>query len=169
MSPRADTFLYSEIAKHVGLELKIVGFPSHMIVKYKEEMILDPFNRGRLLQLDDLQEILEQNYGDSVEFDNSYLNESSTDEILVRLLRNFKHSYEDSYDDASFGFVLHMILYIISKAPDETRELGIHCMKKEAYDIALEHLNNYLKIEPNAEDVDHILNLIKTCREKINQ
>ena len=42
-------------------------------------------------------------------------------------------------------------------------------MKKEAYDIALEHLNNYLKIEPNAEDVDHILNLIKTCREKINQ
>ena len=168
-NPISLCILYSEIAKFVGLELKIVGFPSHMIVKYKEEMILDPFNRGRLLQLDDLEEILEQNFGDTFEFDNSYLNESSTEEILVRLLRNFKHSYEDSYDDASFGFVLHMILDIFSKAPDETRELGIHYMKKEAFDIALEYLNYYLKIDPNALDADHVLDLIKTCRDKLSQ
>ena len=58
--------LYTEIAKYANLDLKIVGFPSHVIVKYEEEMILDPFNRGRLLELEDLQEILYHNYGDSV-------------------------------------------------------------------------------------------------------
>ena len=47
--------LYTEIAKYADLDLKIVGFPSHVIVKYEEEMILDPFNRGRLLELEDLQ------------------------------------------------------------------------------------------------------------------
>tara|TARA_B100000686_G_scaffold82037_1_gene88581 strand:+ start:4418 stop:5257 length:840 start_codon:yes stop_codon:yes gene_type:complete len=168
-NPISLCILYSEVAKHVGLELKIVGFPSHMIVKYKEEMILDPFNKGRLLQLEDLHTILEQNYGDSVEFDNRYLNESTTEEVLLRLLRNLRHSYEDSYDDVNLQFTLLMILKIFPDAPDETRDMGILCMKREIYDVALEYLNDYLKIEPNAEDVDHILNLIKTCREKISQ
>ncbi len=71
--------VYTEIAKYAGLDLKIVGFPSHVIVKYEEEMILDPFNRGRLLELEDLQEILYQNYGDSAEFDADYLNEISNE------------------------------------------------------------------------------------------
>ena len=33
--------LYTEIAKYADLNLKIVGFPSHVIVKYGEEMVLD--------------------------------------------------------------------------------------------------------------------------------
>tara|TARA_Y100000590_G_scaffold211246_1_gene239365 strand:- start:3222 stop:4061 length:840 start_codon:yes stop_codon:yes gene_type:complete len=168
-NPISLCILYSEIAKHVGLELKIVGFPSHMIVKYKEEMILDPFNRGRLLQLSDLHEILEQNYGDSIEFDIAYLDESSTEEILVRLLRNLRHSYEDSYDDVGLEYTLSMILKIFPDMPDENRDLGILCMKKKHYDVALLYLNDYLKIDPNAQDADHILNLIKICREKLNQ
>ena len=65
-------------AKYADLDLKIVGFPSHVIVKYEEEMILDPFNRGRLLELEDLQEILYQNYGDSVEFQADYLKDFYT-------------------------------------------------------------------------------------------
>ena len=75
----------------------IVGFPSHVIVKYGEEMILDPFNRGRLLELEDLQEILYQNYGDSVEFEAEYLNQISDEKIMIRMLRNLKNSYTDSF------------------------------------------------------------------------
>ncbi|MGH1522193.1 MAG: transglutaminase family protein, partial [Nitrosopumilus sp.] len=41
--PITISVLYVEIAKFVGLDLKIVGFPSHILVKYNEEMILDPF------------------------------------------------------------------------------------------------------------------------------
>ena len=48
--PITLSILYIEIARHIGLELKIVGFPSHILVKYNEEMILDPFNRGILLR-----------------------------------------------------------------------------------------------------------------------
>ena len=48
-----------EIAKFIGLDLKVVGFPGHVLVKYNEEMILDPFYDGRLLDIDDLQEILD--------------------------------------------------------------------------------------------------------------
>jgi len=43
--------MYTEIAKFIGLDLKIVGFPSHVLVTYRQEMILDPFNGGRLVTM----------------------------------------------------------------------------------------------------------------------
>ncbi len=43
----------------VGIK-NCTGFPGHVLVKYNEEMILDPFYDGRLLDVDDLQEILDR-------------------------------------------------------------------------------------------------------------
>ena len=149
--------------------MKIVGFPSHVIVKYKEEMILDPFNRGRLLELEDLQEILYQNYGDSVEFEAEYLNQISEEKIIIRMLRNLKNSYTDSfaYDMAISNQMILEILYLDS--PDEIRDMGILEDKLGNYENAIKSLNKYLEMEPNAEDVDFVLELIREIRNKINQ
>ena len=161
--------LYTEIAKYADLDLRIVGFPSHVIVKYKEEIIVDPFNRGRLLELDDLQEILYQNYGDSVEFEAEYLNQISNEKIIIRMLRNLKNSYTDSFAYEMAKICNRMILGIIPESPDEIRDMGILEEKTKNYDDAIKYLNKYLEMEPNAEDVDFVLELIRTTREKINQ
>ena len=161
--------LYTEIAKYANLDLVIVGFPSHVIVKYREEMILDPFNRGRLLELEDLQEILYQNYGESVEFEAEYLNQISDEKIIIRMLRNLKNSYMDSF---AYNIALtcnQMILEICSDSPDEIRDGGILEEKIGNYKRAEVLLNKYLEMEPNAEDVDFILKLIKEIRNEINQ
>ena len=161
--------LYTEIAKYANLDLKIVGFPSHVIVKYGEEMILDPFNGGRLLELEDLQEILYQNYGDSVEFEAGYLNQISNEKIIIRMLRNLKNSYTDSFAYEMASISNRMILEIIPNSPDEIRDMGILEEKLQKYDSAIKFLNKYLEMEPNAEDVDFVLELIREVREKINQ
>ena len=161
--------LYTEIAKYTNLDLKIVGFPSHVIVKYKEEMILDPFNRGRLLQLDDLQEILYQNYGDSVEFEAEYLNQISDEKIIIRMLRNLKNSYTDSFAYEMASICNKMILVILPDSPDEIRDMGILEQKLHNYENAIKFLNKYLEMEPNAEDVDFVLEMIREIRDKINQ
>ena len=161
--------LYTEIAKYANLNLKIVGFPSHVIVKYKEEMILDPFNRGRLLELEDLQDILYQNYGDSVEFEAEYLNQISEEKILVRMLRNLKNSYNDSFAYDMAILCNKMILGIIPYSVDEIRDMGILEDKLGNYENAIKFLNTYLEKDPNAEDVDFVLELIREIRNKINQ
>ena len=161
--------LYTEIAKYAAIDLKIVGFPSHVIVKYGEEMILDPFNRGRLLGLEDLQEILYHNYGDSVEFEAEYLNQISDDKIIIRMLRNLKNSYTDSFAYEMASVCNRMILEILPDSPDEIRDMGILEEKLHNYDNAIEFLNKYLEMEPNAEDVDFILELLRKIRDKINQ
>ena len=149
--------------------MKIVGFPSHVIVKFEEEMILDPFNRGRLLELENLQEILYQNYGDSVEFQADYLNQISDEKILIRMLRNLKNSYTDSFAYEMASMCNRMILEILPESADEIRDMGILEEKLKNYDNALEFLNKYLEMEPNAEDVDFVLELIREIRKKINQ
>jgi len=161
--------LYAEIGKYADLILKIVGFPSHVIIKYEEEIILDPFNRGRLLELDDLQEILYQNYGDSVEFDAEYLNQISDEKIIIRMLRNLKNSYTDSFAYEMASICNKMILAILPESPDEIRDMGILEEKLHNYDNAITFLNKYLEMEPNAEDVDFILELIREMRDKISQ
>ncbi len=161
--------LYTEIAKYANIDLKIVGFPSHVIVKFEEEMILDPFNRGRLLELEDLQEILYQNYGDSVEFEAEYLNEISEEKIMVRMLRNLKNSYMDSFAYDMAIMCNKMILGIVPQSVEEIRDMGILEEKLGNYENAMKFLNTYLEKDPNAEDVDYVLELIREIRNKTNQ
>ncbi len=156
--PITLSIIYSEVAKNIGLDLQIVGFPGHVIVKYKEEINLDPFYRGKLLTIEDLEEILDRNFGEGVEFVPEYLNEATTEQLLTRLLRNLKNAYTQSYayDNA------------MPESPEEIRDKGILEERLLRYDKALPLLNKYLELEPEADDADFILELIKSVREKSN-
>ncbi len=167
--PITLAIIYSEIAKYIGLDLRIVGFPSHIVVKYGEEMILDPFNGGKLLSSDDLNDILFQKYGEEVKFSPEYLNEIMPEKILIRMTRNLKNSYVQSYAYDMAMRCINMTLALEPISSEEIRDKGILEDRLLNHDQALTCLNQYLEINPNAEDVDFILDLIKNIREKINQ
>jgi len=167
--PITLSIIYSEVAKYIGLDLRIVGFPGHVVVKYEEEMIMDPFYRGRLLTINDLEEILYRNFGDGVEFIPEYLNTATTDQILTRLLRNLKNAYTQSYAYDKAMRCTDMILGIRPESPEEIRDKGILEERLLHYNEALPLLNKYLELEPEAEDADFILELIKSVREKTSR
>jgi regulator of sirC expression with transglutaminase-like and TPR domain len=166
--PITLSIIYSEIAKYIGLDLRIVGFPGHVIVKYKDEMILDPFYHGRLLTIEDLEENLNRNFGDDIEFIPEYLNEATTEQLLTRLLRNLKNAYTQSYAYNNAMKCTDMILGMQPESPEEIRDKGILEERLLRYDKALPLLNKYLELEPEADDADFILELIKSVREKSN-
>ena len=167
--PLSLSIIYSEIAKHVGLELRIVGFPSHVIVKYNEEILLDPFNKGKLLKLDDLEQILDKSFDGQVDFYPEFLDEISTDKILIRMLRNLKNSYGQSFAYEKAMRCTNMILSLEPNSPEEIRDKGILEDRFSNHDLALEFLEKYLEQFPEAEDADFILELIRNIRNKINQ
>ena len=164
--PITISILYVEIAKFVGLDLKIVGFPSHILVKYNEEMILDPFYDGRLLSVDDLQEILDTNFDGELEFKPEFLDEIETEQILVRLTRNLKNSYVQSFVYDKALRCANMVLAIEPESPEDIRDKGILEERLLNSEAALKYLNKYLEINPNAEDVDFILELIRSIKTK---
>ena len=164
--PITMSILYVEIAKFVGLELKMVGFPGHVLVKYNEEMILDPFNDGMLLDIDDLQEILDENFGGELEFQPNFLDDIEPEQVLVRMARNLKNSYVQSFVYDKALRCTNMVLAIEPNSPEDIRDKGILEERMLNSDIALNYLNKYLEINPNAEDVDFILELIRSIKTK---
>ena len=162
--PITLSILYSELGKHIGMDLRIIGFPSHVIVEGGEELIIAPFNTGKHLSVDDLLEILNLNFGEEVELVPEYLNEITTEEILIRILRNLKSSYKDSYSYNQSLRCNMMILAINPNSSEEIRDAGILEEKMQNYEKATEFLNKYLELVPNAEDADFILQLIKKMR-----
>jgi len=164
--PITISILYAEIAKYISLDLKIVGFPSHILVKYNEEMILDPFYDGRLLDIDDLQDILDVNYDGQLEFQPEFLDEVKSEQILVRLTRNLKNSYVQSFVYDKALRCVNMVLAIEPESAEDIRDKGIIEDRLQNSEIALKYLNKYLEINPNAEDVDFILELIRSIKTK---
>ncbi len=167
--PITLAIIYTEIAKYIGLDLRIVGFPSHIVVKYGEEMILDPFNGGKLLSSDDLNDILFQKYGEEVKFSPEYLNEIMPEKILIRMTRNLKNSYVQSYAYDMAMRCINMTLALEPISSEEIRDKGILEDRLLNHDQALTYLNQYLEINPNADDADFVLDLIRSIREKISQ
>ena len=167
--PITLSIIYIELANYIGLDLHPVGFPAHFLVKYSEEMILDPFNKGRLLDIDDLQEILDRSYGGSVKFIPDYLNEIEPEKILVRIARNLKNSYTQSFNYTLAMRCINMLLELIPDSPEEIRDKGIVQSRLLQNDLALRSLNKYLELAPEADDIDFILDLIRSIKEKPNQ
>jgi len=62
-----------------------------------------------------------------------------------------------------------MTLAIEPESPEDIRDKGILEEKLLNHEIALKYLNQYLEINPNAEDVDFILELIRSIKTKISQ
>jgi len=167
--PLSLSIIYAEVAKHIGLDLRIVGFPSHVIVKYNEEILLDPFNNGKLIKLDDLEQILERSFDGQVDFYPEFLDEISTNKILIRMLRNLKNSYGQSFAYEKAMRCTNMILSLEPNSPEEIRDKGILEDRFSNHDLALEFLEKYLEQFPEAEEADFILELISNIRNKINQ
>ena len=167
--PITLSILYVEVAKKIGLDLRICGFPSHVVVKHGEDIILDPFGGGRLLSIEDLEDILFRNFGEEVEFSPEFLDELPEEKILVRIIRNLKNSYAQSYAYDKALRCANMILAVEPDSPDEVRDKGIILERLQKYDQAMIHLNRYLEIAPESADVDFILELIRTTREKTSR
>jgi regulator of sirC expression with transglutaminase-like and TPR domain len=167
--PITLSIIYVEVARRIGLDLRICGFPSHVVVKYGEEMVLDPFGGGRLLSVEDLEEILYRNFGEEIEFSPEFLDELPEDKVLVRIIRNLKNSYSQSYAYDKALRCINMILAVEPDSADEIRDKGIIQERLLNYEEALQYLNKYLEIAPEAPDVDFVLELIRNTREKINR
>lgn len=167
--PITLSIIYVEVARRIGLDLRICGFPSHVVVKYGEEMVLDPFGGGRLLSVEDLEEILYRNFGEEIEFSPEFLDELPEDKVLVRIIRNLKNSYSQSYAYDKALRCINMILAVEPDSADEIRDKGIIQERLLNYEEALQYLNKYLEIAPEAPDVDFVLELIRNTREKLNR
>jgi regulator of sirC expression with transglutaminase-like and TPR domain len=159
--PISLSILYIEIGRRVGLPLRGVSFPGHFLVKCKVDdgvVVLDPYCRGVSLSLNDLQQRLREVQGGEVSraIIAGMLVSANKKEILARVLRNLKAIYVEREEDAHALSVMEWIITLAPADAAEVRDRGLLFAKLECPRAAVEDLERYLELVPEAEDAHEL-------------
>ena len=156
--PISLSIVYMEVGRRIGLELYGVSFPGHFLVKCKLSegtVILDPFGGGVSLSLHDLQQRLREARGGEVSraIVAARLVPASKKEILARMLRNLKTIYLERREHEQALSFMDWIIALNPADASQVRDRGLIYLELECVRAALEDLQRYLTLAPDAEDV----------------
>ena len=172
--PITLSIIYIHLASFLNFELQPVNFPSHFLVKYtldkdsNEYIIIDPFNKGRIMDDYILQDLLNKvNPKLKVSISNSLLEKASPSQILIRILNNLKNGYVEVDDLEKIEIINEMILSLDRFNPEAIRDSGIILYRNKNFKESLKRFYKYIELNPEAEDIDKILELIRQIRNEI--
>jgi regulator of sirC expression with transglutaminase-like and TPR domain len=169
-NPITLSILYIQLAHSVNFRLYPVNFPSHFMVKHvlddeENEIIIDPFNEGRIMDDYSLKELLDHFYPKmNIALTRKLVDKASNHDVIIRMLNNLKTSFFECQDLYNAELVNEMILDINKDDQHCLRDKGMIFLYKKRYEQALEFFNLYLERFPEANDVDNILELIRKLK-----
>jgi regulator of sirC expression with transglutaminase-like and TPR domain len=158
-----------EVGWRLDLPLVGVNFPGHFLVRYEgdaHDLLIDPFERGKTYFEDEAQLLLDKVYGGMVGVQDRFLREASRRDMLVRMLTNLKGIYRKVNDLPRTLASIERILVLRPTARTEVRDRGVVLGKLGRFDEAVEHLEAYLAVDPEAGDADHIAELVVRLRRR---
>ena len=159
--------IYMEVAKRISFPIKGIGFPGHFLIKHVDkdrDIIVDAFNLGRILTLNDCQELLDKIYNGTVSMNPSLLQPMEKRAILTRMLYNLKGIYTQKEQYPQALSVIEKILMLNPWTPSEMRDRGLIYMQTSLFAKALADLESYLAHAVAPDDSSYIQNHIKMLR-----
>ena len=174
--PITLSLIYIHLASYMDFKLHPVNFPSHFLVKYildedsDESIVIDPFNKGRIMDDYVLQDLLNKAYPRStISLSNDLLKKANSLQITIRVLNNLKNGYMEVDDLNKIMKINEMILSLDSTSSEALRDKGIILYRNKEYEQALEILYKYIDLNPEASDIDRILELVKQIRNMLTK
>lgn len=168
--PITLSILYMRIGYLLNFKLYPVNFPAHFLVKHilendNSEIIIDPFNGGRIMDDYAMKALLDQFYPhQNIPLTRAFVEKATATQVMIRMLNNLKASYYEAQDLDKTEIANEMIISIDQRNPDAMRDKGMILLKRGKSNEALEMLNLYLELDPEAEDADAVLEIIRQIR-----
>ena len=167
--PITLSIIYISLGNSINFRLYPINFPGHFLVKHildenRNEIIIDPFNQGRIMDDYSLKNILDRFFPyQKILVTKSLLEKTTLSYVIIRLLNNLKESFFEIQEFERLNIANEMILSIEPQNSHAIRDKGI-ILYNENPQKAEELLIKYLVLEPEANDADSILNTIKNLR-----
>jgi len=153
--PITLSVIYIEVARRLGLKMEGVGMPGHFLVRC-QDIILDPFNKGRRLNETDCEQMLSGIYGEGTRLQPSFLRSVSKREILTRMLGNLKSIYISGGDNARALSIVNRTLLINPESLTELRDRGLINFALDRLTSALNDLEHYLERAPEGPEAEGV-------------
>ena len=157
-NPISLALVQMTVTREVGLPLDGVSFPGHFLVRLPVDngvLVMDPFNRGRPLDVDELRERASAHLGGGVPDDDALsqiLNPASNRAILVRMLRNLHGVYQKHGDWERAVRSADRLLRLLPDDAEALRDRGLGYLELGHSAGAREDLQRYLHRAPGAPD-----------------
>lgn len=153
--PITLSILYIEISRRVGVEAAGISLPGRFLVKFTGEfgqVVVDPFDGGRVLSTIELQTILDGMYGGGVRLREHHLRSFSRKEVLARELAQLKAAYLAQHDLQRAAASVDRLLILDERDAFEVRDRAALAVQMHAYVQAIECFERYLQLMPHADD-----------------
>jgi regulator of sirC expression with transglutaminase-like and TPR domain len=157
-NPVSLALVQMAVAREVGLPLDGISFPGHFLVRLPVDdgvLVMDPFNRGRPLDVDELRQRAKAHLGGNAPDDevlSRILYPATNRAILVRVLRNLHAVYQERADWERAVRCADRVLRLLPGDPEALRERGIGYLELGHLAGAREDLQRYLLLRPHAGD-----------------
>ncbi len=165
--PISLSVIYLEIGRRIDFKIEGVGFPGHFLVKHVsngKDIVIDPFNLGRILTMNQCQELLDKVFNGSVLVHPSQFQPMEKRPIMTRMLYNLKGIYTQKEQYQKAISVIDKILMLNPMTPSELRDRGLLYMQTSFFAKALADLESYLTHAVSPEDISNVENHIKMLR-----
>jgi len=158
--PITLSLLYMEVGRRVGFPLFGVGMPGHFLVKHYgvegHQVLIDPYNGGRVLTPSDCQRRLDELYAGHISLQPEFLLPVNRRQMLTRMLNNLKSIYLAARSFRKALPIVDMILVIYPRSPEDVKQRAMLRHSLGNLRGAIDDLEDYLKMSPEASDVDEI-------------
>jgi regulator of sirC expression with transglutaminase-like and TPR domain len=152
--------VYMEIGRRLGRQIHGIGLPGHFLVHYDGpdfQAIIDPFHAGQLRSEEECYELAREATGMQLANDPALLEPVSKRHIAVRMLNNLRAIYFQRQDPAKAARVLDFLIEANPGSAEEYKQRAVCHAQLEEFEAALEDLERYLRLAPNAHDRDQVI------------
>ena len=162
--PITLSLIYKVVAERLGLRAWGVGLPGHFLVGLDlegQQMLVDPFAKGRILTIDEAHSRMKEMFGPDVEWSDELLRPASNRHWLTRMLQNLLNVFGSTnhYADVAAVLELEMLLW-----PDQNhlqRDLGLVLARCGFSQPASVWLDQYVKDNPDDPQNSQIKELLE--------
>jgi regulator of sirC expression with transglutaminase-like and TPR domain len=123
--PISLSVLMIEVARRIGVPLVGVGMPAHFLVRtvVGPDRYFDPFGGGREISAEDARALFERLTRDQVPWQDSFLEPTTSQDIIVRMLNNLRSIFQGRSDALRLGLVMQMRAKLAQLADAERDEI----------------------------------------------
>src|ERR1051326_6140455 len=153
--PMTLSVLYIEMSRRVGVEVSGGALPGRFLVKFSGafgQIVVDPFDGGRVLSTLELQQLLDDVYGGGVRLREHHLPPFPAKEVPARQLAHLKSAYLARRDLPHAAASIDRLLILDGNDAYELRDRAAVAMQMHAYSTAIECFERYVALMPHAED-----------------
>lgn len=161
-NPISLAIVQLELARRLGLPMRGVSFPGHFLLRFPVDdgmLILDPYHKGRSLDVDELKlrassHISGRRIGD--EQLGRMLEPAPNKVILIRMLRNLKQLYIEREDFPRALRNTDRLVFLDPSDAEEIRDRGKLYAHIGHFSAASEDFKQYLTMQPEASDANQV-------------